>query len=133
MSIACNEIDQTINELLIAFSDCKKIKNSDLILLVNLVAAVRECNEGGPAYNTLELDDYQPITNEIVTYPVDSFHSVNIMVIEGTLTKEIDAATVTFTTGTVFKYNFAGLNQTVIEFTVTAGSHIVVEYLIETI
>ena len=30
MIIECNEISQTCNELLIAFQDCNKIKNSDL-------------------------------------------------------------------------------------------------------
>lgn len=28
--IECSEIQQTINQLLIAFQDCNKIKNSDL-------------------------------------------------------------------------------------------------------
>ena len=30
MIIECNSINQVINELLIAFQDCNKIKNSDL-------------------------------------------------------------------------------------------------------
>ena len=30
MIIECNAISQNINELLIAFQDCNKIKNSDL-------------------------------------------------------------------------------------------------------
>ena len=38
MSIACNELQQTINSLLISFKDCKKIKNSDLRKLVELVS-----------------------------------------------------------------------------------------------
>ena len=40
-TIQCNEINQTVNELLIAFHDCVKIKNSDLTKLVELVAAVK--------------------------------------------------------------------------------------------
>ena len=30
MAIECNSINQVTNELLIAFQDCNKIKNSDL-------------------------------------------------------------------------------------------------------
>ena len=40
MVINCLEINQVINELLIAFQDCNKIKNSDLRRLVELVSAV---------------------------------------------------------------------------------------------
>lgn len=130
-TIPCNQINQTINDLLIAFQDCNKIKNSDLIKLVNLVAAVRECNEGGPLYNVLVSDDYQPDTDQVVTYGVDSFHSINIMVLEGKLTRIIDSATVEFSKGTVLRYNFSSLNQFALTFTVLAGSHVTVDYLIE--
>ena len=37
MIIECNSINQVINELLIAFQDCNKIKNSDLRKLVDLI------------------------------------------------------------------------------------------------
>ena len=37
MIIECNEISQTCNELLIAFQDCNKIKNSDLRKMVDLI------------------------------------------------------------------------------------------------
>ena len=40
MVIECNEIQQEINYLLIAFQDCNKIKNSDLRRLVELVSTV---------------------------------------------------------------------------------------------
>lgn len=40
MIIECNEISQTVNELLIAFQDCNKIKNSDLRKVVELISAV---------------------------------------------------------------------------------------------
>ena len=43
MVIECNEIQQEINYLLIAFQDCNKIKNSDLRKLVELVSAVNTC------------------------------------------------------------------------------------------
>ena len=40
MIIECNAISQNINELLIAFQDCNKIKNSDLRRFVELVSTV---------------------------------------------------------------------------------------------
>lgn len=45
--INCNEIQQNINALLIAFADCKKIKNSDLIKLVQLIQALNDCDASG--------------------------------------------------------------------------------------
>lgn len=47
MIIECNAISQNINELLIAFQDCNKIKNSDLRRLVELVSAVNTCQVDG--------------------------------------------------------------------------------------
>ena len=47
MSIACNELQQTINSLLIAFKDCNKIKNSDLRKLVDLSVSLYACSNGG--------------------------------------------------------------------------------------
>ena len=46
MSIACNELQQTINSLLIAFKDCNRIKNSDLRKLVDLSVALYACSNG---------------------------------------------------------------------------------------
>ena len=43
MVIECNEIQQEINYLLIAFQDCNKIKNSDLRRLVELVSGSGDC------------------------------------------------------------------------------------------
>ena len=43
MVINCLEINQVINELLIAFQDCNKIKNSDLRRLVELVSGSGDC------------------------------------------------------------------------------------------
>ena len=43
MIIECNAISQNINELLIAFQDCNKIKNSDLRRLVELVSGSGDC------------------------------------------------------------------------------------------
>jgi hypothetical protein len=47
MSIACNELQQTINSLLISFKDCNKIKNSDLRKLVDLSVSLYACSNGG--------------------------------------------------------------------------------------
>jgi len=126
--IQCNEITQTVNELLISFQDCNKIKNSDLRKLVELVAAVNVCSNGGPLYNTLITETYEPLTNTLVTYPVNTFHSITIIVLEGNIIYN----TFTFPTGTTQNIEVTTLNQTVFEFTVTAGSKVMVEYLIET-
>ena len=126
--IQCNEITQNINELLISFQDCNKIKNSDLRKLVELVAAVNVCSNGGPLYNTLITETYEPLTNTLVTYPVNTFHSITIIVLEGNIIYN----TFTFPTGTTQNIEVTTLNQTVFEFTVTAGSKVMVEYLIET-
>jgi len=133
MSISCLEINQTINELLIAFHDCVKIKNSDLTKLVELVAAVNECANGGLNYNTKIQKVYTPITDTVITYPIDSFHSISIMILTGNITQEIELTTVTFPTGSVLNTEYTTLNQHVVEFTVKAGSTVVVEYLTETI
>lgn len=131
--IQCNEINQTVNELLIAFADCNKIKNSDLRLLVELVAAVNQCANGGPDYNTLITENYQPTEDTVVTYPVNTYHALSIMILEGNITRTIDSNIVTFPTGSVLKHEVTTLNQQEYVFTVKAGANVVVEYLIETI
>ena len=70
MVIECNEINQTVNELLISFQDCKKILNSDLRKLVDLISAVNTCANGGPNYDTLVSNIYEPTTNQIVSIPL---------------------------------------------------------------
>lgn len=131
--IQCNEINQTVNELLIAFADCNKIKNSDLRLLVELVAAVNQCANGGPDYNTLITENYQPTEDTVVTYPVNTYHALSIMILEGNITRTIDGNIITFPTGSVLKHEVTTLNQQEYVFTVKAGANVVVEYLIETI
>jgi len=129
MIIECNEINQTANELLISFQDCKKILNSDLRKLVDLIVAVNTCANGGPNYNTIVTDSYEPITDELVTYPINTFHSITIIVLSGSILYN----TFTFPAGTTQNIEVTTLNQTQIEFTVKAGSKVSVEYLIETI
>ena len=132
-NIECNEINQVINELLISFDDCNKIKNSDLRKLVELVAAVNTCQHGGPNYDTKIQEVYTPITDTIISYPVNSFHSISIMILEGTITQEIELSTVIFPTKSVLNTEYTTLNQHIVTFTVKAGATVVVEYLIETI
>lgn len=129
MIIECNEINQTINELLISFQDCNKIKNSDLRKLVELISAVNTCTNGGPNYNTIITDIYEPLVNTIVTYPVNSFHSISIMLINGNIIYN----GITLPQGSVINIEVTTLNQTPITFTALANSKIIVEYLIETI
>jgi len=129
MVIECNEINQVVNELLIAFQECNKIKNSDLRKLVELVSAVNTCSNGGPAYDTLITDTYEPITDELVNYPINSFHAFTLIVLEGSIIYN----TFTFPAGTTQNIEFTNLNQTEIEFLVKAGSKVMFEYMIETI
>lgn len=127
--IECNQISQTVNQLLIAFEDCNKIKNSDLRKLVELVSAVNTCANGGADYDTIVTNTYEPITDQIVTYPVNTFHSITIIVLTGSIVQD----TFTFPAGTTQNIEVTTLNQTPIIFTVKAGSKVIVKYLIETV
>lgn len=129
MVIECNEISQTINELLIAFQDCNKILNSDLRKLVELVSAVNTCANGGPNYDTLVSATYSPSADQTVTFPINTFHAVTIVVLSGSIVYN----TFTFPAGITQNIEFTTLNQTPITFVVKAGSRVLVEYLIETV
>jgi len=129
MIIECNEISQTINELLIAFQDCNKIKNSDLRRLVELVSAVNTCTNGGPAYDTIVTDIYEPETDEIVIYPINTFHAYTLIVLSG----NIEYGGFNFPTGTTQNIELTNLNQTSLIFTVKAGSKVMFEYITETV
>jgi hypothetical protein len=133
MQIQCNEISQVINELLIAFDDCNKIKNSDLRRLVELIAAVNTCANGGPSYNTEISVVYEPTLDQVVTFPINSFHSYSVMILSGTIKQTVGTSIVTFPSGTVLNTEFTNLNQTPLTFTVVAGSRVVLKYLIETV
>lgn len=128
MLIECNEISQTINELLISFKDCNKIKNEDLRKMVELISAVNICQNGGPNYNTVIADTYEPITDQNVTYPVNTFHSISIIVLTGSIVYN----TFTFPAGLTQNIEVTTLNQTPINFLVKAGSKVLVEYIVET-
>ena len=127
MIIECNEINQTVNQLLVAFQGCNKIKNEDLIKLVELVSAVSTCSNGGPNYDTLVSVTYS--TPQVVSFPVDSFHSFSLSVISGS----IEYQGFNLPSGATRNVEFTTLNQTVIEFTINPGSSVLFEYLTETI
>ena len=127
MVINCLEINQVINELLIAFQDCNKIKNSDLRRLVELVSAVNTCSNGGPNYSTLISVSYT--TPQIVTFPPNSFHSFSLNVISGSIEYE----GFNFPAGSTRNIEYTTLNQTPVTFTVNSNSEVLFEYLIETV
>ena len=127
--IQCNEIAQTISYLQSAFEKCKSPKAEDMQLLVELIAAVNMCANGGPNYDTLITQTYNPIYNETITYAPRTYHSISIMIVSGNIIKD----NVTYNQGTVFNYEFTTLNKDALTFTVTAGSIVTVEYIVETI
>jgi len=128
MIIECNEINQTIEQLLIAFQDCNKIKNSDLRKLVELVSAVNTCSNGGVDYDELLTDTYSPLSDTVITYPVNNFHAISVLVVEG----EAIYQGITFPVGGKVELEFTNLNQQSFSFTAKAGSTIFVERIIET-
>lgn len=131
--IQCNEINQNINELLVSFDDCKKIKNEDLTKLVELIAAVNNCANGGVSYNKEVTDIYEPLVDLLVIYPINSFHSYSIMILNGNISQIIGSSEVVYPTGTVLNTEFTNLNQNKISFNVLSGSKVVVKYLIESL
>jgi len=128
-TIECSEISQTVNELLIAFQDCNKIKNSDLRKLVELVSAVNTCSNGGIDYGKLLTNTYEPISDTVITYPINDFHSISVLVVVG----EAIYQGVTFPIGGKIEIEFTNLNQQLFSFTVKAGSTVFVERIVETI
>ncbi len=129
MIIECIEINQVINELLVAFQNCNKIKNSDLRKLVELVSAVNTCANGGANYDTMIIETFEPVTDQIITYPINTYHSISIIVLLGS----IIYSTFTLPAGTTQNIEVTTLNQTPLTFTITGGSKVLVEYLIETV
>ena len=129
MTIECNEISQVTNELLIAFQDCNKIKNSDLRKLVELVSAVNICNNGGVDYGELLTNTYESLTDTIITYPINNFHAISVLVVEG----EAIYQGITFPVGGKVEIEFTNLNQQEFSFTAKAGSKVFVERIIETV
>ena len=114
-----------MNELLIAFQDCNKIKNSDLRRLVELVSAVNTCANGGPDYNTLVSVSYT--TPQTIIFPINSFHSFSLNVISGSIEYE----GFNFPAGSTRNIEYTTLNQTPVTFTVNPNSEVLFEYLVE--
>jgi hypothetical protein len=127
--IECSEINQTINELLTAFDDCKKIRNEDLVKLVQLIAAVNLCANGGVNYGTIINEIHEPIENQIIRYPVNSFHAISIVVVSG----QVIYNGVTLVAGNSINLEVTTTNQTALEFLAKAGCKVLVETIIETV
>ena len=127
--IECNEIQQNINYLLTAFQDCNKLKAEDMQLLVELIAAVNTCANGGPDYNTSVDFVYEPVSDQVITYPINTFHAISLSVVQGNVIYQ----DVTLPQGSSISKEFTTLNQTSFTFTAKAGSKVLVEYIIETI
>lgn len=127
MIIECDEINQTINQLKMAFTTCKHPTNKDLVLLVDLITAVNKCANGGANYNTLVTERYEGPSEILV--PINTLHSYTIAVLKGSVEYE----GFTFPRGTTRNIEFTTLNQTAFKYTVTPGSLVMFEYLIEDI
>lgn len=125
--IQCNEIQQNINYLLTAFENCRTINPEDLRTMVELIAAVNTCANGGPDYNNLQTDIYEPDTDEIVTYPINTFHSVSVVATSGSFI--LNGAT--YPSGVTINIEFTTLNQQAFIFTAISGSRVVVNYITE--
>lgn len=127
MPIQCNEINQTINYLLTAFEDCKKIDPEDLRTMVELIAAVNTCSNGGTEYNCTINEVYEPLVDEEVVLEPYTFHAISIVVSEGTLFYNDGL----YPQGSTINLEFTNLNQQFFYFTPKAGSKILVEMIVE--
>lgn len=131
--IQCNEIQQSLNYLLNAFDNCHRLNLQDLHQLVETVQAIYTCSGNGTPYDTLMQEIYEPDTDQVVSYPINTFHAISVMVLEGNITQNINGTIVEFPTGSTLNYEVTNLNQSVYTFTVKSGAKVVVEYLVETI
>lgn len=125
MNIECNEISQVINQLKMSFQTCKTPSNKDLVLLIDLIAAVNKCTNGGSKYNTLVTEKYEGPSEIIV--PINTLHSYTLAVLKGSVEYE----DFTFPRGTTRNVEFTTLNQTAFKYIVNPGSVVMFEYLIE--
>lgn len=127
MAIECNEIPQTINELLIAFQNCKQVKNEDLVKLVDLVSSVYTCQGAGANYSTLISNTYN--SEGSVSFPSNSFHSFSISVLSGSI---IYQGAVLYA-GSTKNVEYTTLNYNPVSFYVNSGSTVLFEYIIATV
>lgn len=128
MPIQCNEINQTINYLLTAFEDCKKIDPEDLRTMVELIAAVNTCANGGVEYNCTDTIIYEDILiDEPIVIPPNRFHAISIVVLEGSILYN-DALV---PQGATINIEYTTLNQQPFNFTIKSGARVLVETIIE--
>ena len=69
------------------------------------------------------------MTDTIITYPIDNFHAISVLVVEG----EAIYQGITFPVGGKVELEFTNLNQQLFSFTAKAGSTIFVERIIKTV
>ncbi len=125
--IECEDIQDAIDQLSTSLHNCNKVKKSDAVTLLALIEAVNNCNnEGGLNYDTLVTNMFEPALNQDVTYPIDTFHSIIVIVLIGSI-NYYDAL---LPAGTTLNLEMTTLNKTALTFTVNAGSKVLVQYQI---
>lgn len=129
MPIECNQIQNTINYLLNTFQDCTKLKAEDMQKLVELIAAVNNCNNGGILYNTLVSETYDATTEDLnVNYESNIFHAITIVAVRGNIIYD----NTELPQGASINLEFTNLNQFELDFIVPLGSKALVNYIIQT-
>ena len=127
--VNCSDIESSLNALRSKFDGCNTVNPKDVLQLLEIVAAVNSCSGSGDNYGKLIQEQYRDNANDvIVSYPVGTYHSMSICVMQGTMVY----GGFLFNEGTVRNIEVTTTNQTATEFTVTAGSQVYVEYLIKT-
>lgn len=116
------EIEQMINELTIQLGHCKPPTNSELTSMLNILKLMNQCNGGGD-YNVLVQETHT--AHKEVSYPIGTFHSFSINVLEGSMIY----GGVMFPAGTTRNVEFSTTNQTVVKFMVNQKSKVFIEYL----
>jgi hypothetical protein len=123
MAIPCNEIAQAADELKMIFEACEVLKASDLQRLVDLVASVSICSNGGTEYNNTISDTLAPITGELIqTYPIGSYHNIYVRVIVGTVIYN----GITLPVNSEIRDEVTSLNNTPFTITIPNGSEVLV-------
>lgn len=116
------EIQQKLNKLRIEFQSCKVPTHKELLDILDLISDVVEC-KGGGNYNTLVEELYEE--EQVVSFPIDSFHSFSLNVMEGSM----EYGGVNFPAGTTRNVEFSTLNQVPVNFKVNLKSKVFIEYL----
>lgn len=120
--IECGEIDQYIDALTMKMHTCQAPSNRDILDLLDIIKAVRDCSGGGD-YDTLVSATYEgPLE---VYFPVRSLHSFSLNVLKGSITYE----DTDFSAGSSRNAEFSTTNAVEIKFFVNAGSEVFFQYL----